>query len=218
MPKAVNFNTIKSMKRALLLIALALFSLQASAQIRTKVAPTFKLGVKAGVNYHSNDFIGEEFSFYDIKPGTGFVAGLQADLKWRRFGVHPELLYSYIAMKSEVPQAIHKSNVKVSKIDLPVLLEYEVLGFLTFQAGPTFALYTATGGECTVWNDAKNAITAKWDFRRPPVGIAAGADVRIWKFNVAARYYKYFGKGEFDGVASGKSKMKGFQFSLGYYF
>ncbi len=206
------------MKRFLLFVVLAMLSLQASAQIITKRGPSFKVGVKAGVNYHSNDFIGEEFSFYDIKPGTGFLVGVQADLKWGQFGVHPELLYSYIAMESEVPQAIYKSNVKVSKIDLPILAQYEVLGFLTFQVGPTFALYTATGGKCSVWDDAKNAITAKWDFRRPPVGIAAGADIRIWKFNVAGRYYKYFGKGEFDGIASGKSKMKGFQFSLGYYF
>lgn len=206
------------MKRGLLLIALALFAMQASAQIISKSGPRFKIGVKAGVNYHSNDFIGEKLSFYDIKPGTGFTAGVQADLKWRQFGIHPELLYSYIAMESEVPQAIYKSNVKVSQIDLPILLGYEVLGWLTFQAGPTFALYTGTGGKCTIWDDAKNAITADWDFKRPPVGIAAGVDARIWKFNVAARYYKYFGKGEFDGIASGKSKMKGFQFTLGYYF
>ncbi len=206
------------MKRFLLFIALVMFSLPASAQVRTKVVPKFKVGFKAGVNYHSNDFVGEKMAFYDIKPGTGFLAGVQADLQWHRFGIHPELLYSYIAMESEVPQAKHRTDVRVSKIDLPVLLEYEVLGFLTFQVGPTFALYTATGGECTAWDDAKNTITAKWDFKRPPVGIAAGADVRIWKFNIAGRYYKYFGKGEFDGIASGKSKMKGFQFSLGYYF
>lgn len=206
------------MKRLLLIISLALLALPLSAQVRTKAIPKFKFGVKAGVNYHSNDFIGEKVAVYDIKPGTGVLAGLQADLKWNQFGIHPELLYSYISMKSEVLHAKNKSDVKVSKIDLPVLFEYEVLGFLTFQAGPTFALYTATGGECSIWNDAKEAITAKWDFKRPPVGIAAGADIRIWKFNVAARYYKYFGKGEFDGVASGKSKMKGFQFSLGYYF
>ena len=206
------------MKRLLLIISLALLALPLSAQVRTKAIPKFKFGVKAGVNYHSNDFIGEKVAVYDIKPGTGVLAGLQADLKWRQFGIHPELLYSYIAMESEVPQAIHKSNVKVSKIDLPVMLEYEVLGFLTFQAGPTFSLYTSTGGECSVWKDAENAITAKWNFKRPPVGIAAGADVRIWKFNVNARYYKYLGNGKFDGIASGNSKMKGFQFSLGYYF
>lgn len=206
------------MKRALLLIAVVMLSLQASAQVVNKVAPKFRLGIKAGVNYHSNDFVGEKLAFSDIKPGTGFLVGLQADLKFRRFGIHPELLYSYIAMESEVPHAIYKSDMKVSKIDLPILFEYEVLGCINLQVGPTFALYTATGGECTIWDDAKQAITAKWDFKRPPIGIAAGADIRIWKFNVAGRYYKYFGKGDIDGVVSGKSGMKGFQFSLGYYF
>ena len=206
------------MKRLLLIIVLAALAMPIAAQVRTKAVPKFKFGVKAGVNYHSNDFIGEKVAVYDIKPGTGVLAGLQADIKWNHFGIHPELLYSYIAMKSEVLHATNESRVKVSKIDLPVLFEYEVLGFLSFQAGPTFALYTATGGECSVWNDAKEAITAKWDFKRPPVGIAAGADIRIWNFNVNARYYKYLGKGKFDGIASGDSKMKGFQFSLGYYF
>lgn len=206
------------MKRFLLVVVAAIFALQASAQVVEKVSPKLRIGIKAGVNYHSNDFIGEKFAFSDIKPGTGFLVGLQADLKFNRFGIHPELLYSYIAMESEVPHATRHSDVKVSKIDLPVLFEYEVFGFLNLQVGPTFSLYTATGGKCSVWKDAENAITAKWDFKRPPVGIAAGADVRIWKFNVAARYYKYFGKGEFDGVVSGKSSMKGFQFSVGYYF
>ena len=206
------------MKRFLLVVVAAIFALQASAQVVEKVSPKLRIGIKAGVNYHSNDFIGEKFAFSDIKPGTGFLVGLQADLKFNRFGIHPELLYSYIAMESEVPRATHRSDVKVSKIDLPVLFEYEVFGFLNLQVGPTFSLYTATGGECTVWEDAKEAVTAKWDFRRPPVGIAAGADARIWNFNIAARYYKYFGKGEFDGIVSGKSTMKGFQFSVGYYF
>lgn len=206
------------MKRFLLVVVAAIFALQASAQVVEKVSPKLRIGIKAGVNYHSNDFIGEKFAFSDIKPGTGFLVGLQADLKFNRFGIHPELLYSYIAMESEVPRATHRSDVKVSKIDLPVLFEYEVFGFLNLQVGPTFSLYTATGGECTVWEDAKEAVTAKWDFRRPPVGIAAGADARIWNFNIAARYYKYFGKGEFGGIVSGKSTMKGFQFSIGYYF
>jgi hypothetical protein len=206
------------MKRILLLIAVLMLALPASSQVISKAAPKLRIGVKAGVHYQSNDFVGQEIAIYDIKPGTGVLAGVQADLKWNRFGVHPELLYSYIAMESEVPKAIYKSDVKVSKIDLPILFEYEVLGFLNLQAGPTFALYTATGGECSVWVDAKNALTAKWDFKRPPVGIVAGGDARIWKFNFAVRYYKYFGKGEFTGIASGKSSMHGVQASLGYYF
>ena len=107
------------MKRLLLIISLALLALPLSAQVRTKAIPKFKFGVKAGVNYHSNDFIGEKVAVYDIKPGTGVLAGLQADLKWRQFGIHPELLYSYIAMESEVPQAIHKSNARLAKSTSP---------------------------------------------------------------------------------------------------
>lgn len=206
------------MKRLFLLIAVMIFALPASSQVLSNAIPKVRLGVKVGANYQSNNFIGERGNILsDIKPGTGVIAGLQADLKWNKFGIHPELLYSYLALESEVSNAIVSSDVKVSKIDLPILLEYELFGFLNIQAGPTFALYTATGGECSVWKDAKEAFTAKWDFKRPPVGVVVGGDFRVWKFNFAVRYYNYLGKGSFTGVVNGESKMHGVQATLGFY-
>lgn len=207
------------MKRLLLLIAVMMLALPASSQVVNRPAPKFKIGVKAGVNYQSNDFVGEKIAIYDIKPGTGFLVGVQADLKWNRFGIHPELLYSYIAMATEINNAQGDPDVKVSKIDLPILFEYELFGFLNLQAGPTFSLYTGTAGECSIIKDIQGAIqTEKWNFRRPPVGIAVGGDVRLWKFNFGVRYYTYFGKGKFEGIASGESSMHGIQASLGFYF
>ena len=205
--------------RLILLLAAVMLSVSASSQVISKAIPKFRIGVKVGVNYQSNDFVGEQIAIYDIKPGTGFLAGVQADLKWNRFGSHPELLYSYIAMEAEIPTATGDPDVKVSKIDLPILFEYELFGFLNLQAGPTFSLYTGTGGDCSVRESMQGALrTEKWNFKRPPVGIAAGADARIWKFNFGVRYYKYFGKGEFTGIASGESSMHGIQASLGFYF
>lgn len=205
------------MRRFLLLIVATMLTISASSQVISKAVPKFRFGVKVGVNYQSNDFVGEQIAIYDIKPGTGVLAGLQADLKWNRFGIHPELLYSYIAMDTEVPNA-KADPVKVSKIDLPILLQYEILGFLNLQAGPTFSLYTGTAGDCTIMEGLKETLSAKWDFKRPAVGYVLGGDARIWKFNFAVRYYGYFGKGEFDSIASGESSMHGVQASLGFYF
>lgn len=206
------------MKRILLLFAILMLAMPASSQVINKAVPKLRFGVKVGVNYQSNDFKGREIAIYDIKPGTGFVAGVQADLKWNRFGIHPELLYSHIALDTEIPNAEGDPGVRLNRIDLPILFEYELFGILNLQVGPSFALYTGTSGQCTVMTGLKESLSAKWDFKRPPVGYVVGADARIWKFNFAVRYCGMFGKGEFDGITAGESTMHGFQATLGFYF
>ena len=59
---------------------------------------------------------------------------------------------------------------------------------------------------------------AEWNFKRPTVGYAVGAEARIWKIAVSARYNGTFKKSTILGYSTGENKISTFQIGLGYYF
>ena len=188
------------MKRLLLILAMACISLQASAGI----IPKFKLGVKAGLDYQSNNFI-DQINNIDFKSSTGWFAGVQGDLTWAGFGIHPEVLFSHNAFDV----GANADKLKLNKIDVPILLQYKFFNLLAIQAGPTFCVMTNTDGM---------AGGVEWDLERPTVGYAVGAEVRFWKLGVSARYNGQFKRSEVVGFSTGKNKINTFQFGVGFYF
>ena len=100
-------------------------------------------------------------------------------------------------------------SVKMNTLDLPVLLQLRFLGFLAVQVGPTFNLMTDVGGSTQ---------DTKWRIDRPTMGYAVGVDVRLWKFNVAARYNGSFKKSEVLGITTGENRISTFQLGLGFFF
>lgn len=188
------------MKRLLILLAMTCMAMQASAGI----VPKFKWGVKAGMDYQSNNF-SDSINNFQFDSSTGWYAGLQGDLTWVGFGIHPEILFSHNAF--DVAGGLGK--VKLNKVDIPVLLQYRFLGVLALQAGPTFCVMTDTSGEMT---------GVEWDFNRPTIGYAVGAEARIWKLAVSARYNGSFKKSEVLGYTTGENRINTFQVGLGFYF
>ena len=204
---------------------------QASAQSLTR--PKLKFGIKGGLDYHSNDFTSEEYRF-DIKSNTGWFIGVEADLKWNRWGIHPEVLFSHNSLDVESPTG-YDNNIKVNKVDLPILLEYELWGLIKLQAGPYIALYTKAEGTSERFRQNLQDITrGRWEIKRPDFGYAVGAEARLWKLHFTIRYYGTFGKGKGNGVYThhnsdgnkvqvddeiyGKVKMSNLQFGVGWYF
>lgn len=219
------------MKRLVLLFALMLFVGQASAQSLTRA--NFKWGVKGGLDYHSNDFSSKEYRF-DIKSNTGWFVGVEADLKWNRWGIHPEVLYSHNALDVESPTG-YDNKIKIDKIDLPIFLEYELWGFVSLQAGPYFALYTKAKGVSEQFRHNINTITrGEWEIKRPGFGYALGVEARLWKLHFTLRYYGTFNNGEGNGkythrneaddkvqpddIINGNIKMSNIQLGVGWYF
>lgn len=188
------------MKRLLLILAMTCMAMQASAGI----IPKFKLGIKAGMDYQSNNF-SDNTGNLDFESSTGWFAGLQGDLSWAGFGIHPEVLFSHNAFDVEGSSG----KLKLNKVDIPILLQYRFLGVLALQAGPTFCVMTNTDG---------NVGGVEWDFERPTIGYAVGAEVRIWKLGVSARYNGQFKRSEVVGFTTGKNKVDTFQLGVGFYF
>jgi nitric oxide synthase oxygenase domain/subunit len=162
------------------------------------------LGVKAGFDYQSNNF-STDLANFELPPGAGWFAGVQGDLSWGGFGVHPEVLFSHNAFNVET----FNSKIKLNKIDIPLLLQYRLFGILALQAGPTFCVMTSTDGEIG---------GIKWDINRPTVGYAAGFEVKVWKLAVSARYNGAFKRSEVLGYSTGKNKIDTIQIGVGYYF
>ncbi len=188
------------MRRILLLFVTLCLATQASAGI----IPKLKLGVKAGFDYQSNNF-STDLANFELPSGAGWFAGVQGDLSWGGFGVHPEVLFSHNAFNVKT----FNSKIKLNKIDIPLLLQYRLFGILALQAGPTFCVMTSTDGEIG---------GIKWDINRPTVGYAAGFEVKVWKLAVSARYNGAFKRSEVLGYSTGKNKIDTIQIGVGYYF
>lgn len=190
------------MKRLLLIFAAICITTQASAGI----LPKFRFGVKAGLDYQSNNFKSEIANF-DIKSNSGWFAGVQGELSFGSLGIRPEVIYSHNAFGIE--GVSNASKLKLDKIDVPLLLQYKLLGLVSLQAGPTFCVMTNT----------KGAVEGmQWDIKRPTIGYAAGVEVEIWKIGISARYNGSFKKSEVLGYSTGTNRINTFQLGVGFYF
>jgi hypothetical protein len=99
----------------------------------TGFAQTFQLGIKGGVNI--SNFTGGDFKNLDKKAlvgfhGGGFVTFWLGD----HLGLQPEVLFS--SQGAKLDNAGTEENLKVSYINIPVMLKYRFTGGFYLEAGP----------------------------------------------------------------------------------
>ncbi|WP_378173303.1 porin family protein [Aquimarina sp. SS2-1] len=150
-------------------------------------AQSFKFGIKGGVNFANID----AGSRFDPDARTGFHIGAVATLGLGdKFALQPEVLYS----------AQGSDDLKVDYINVPILLKYKFLKFLSFEAGPQFGI----------------AVNDDYEIGEPEsfdVSIAAGAGVKFGKFFGQLRYN--YGFTDVDETIGSQNRT--FQISVGYY-
>ncbi len=190
------------MKRLLLILAAICITSQASAEL----LPKFKFGVKAGWDYQSNNFKNDVLNL-KMNSNSGWFAGVQGEVSWGNLGVRPEVIYSHNAFGVE--GLSEDTKLKLDKIDVPLLVQYKLLGLVSLQAGPTFCVMTNTKGTTE---------GMQWDIKRPTIGYAAGVEVEIWKIGISARYNGSFKASEVLGYSTGKNKINTIQLGVGFYF
>lgn len=99
----------------------------------TTFAQTFQLGIKGGVNI--SNFTGGNFEDLDKKSLVGFHAGGFVSFFFGdNFALQPEVLFSSQGAKLE--DAGQKRNLKVSYVNVPVMLKYRFTGGFYLEAGP----------------------------------------------------------------------------------
>ncbi|MEL6305133.1 MAG: outer membrane beta-barrel protein [Bacteroidota bacterium] len=186
------------MKQTLLMGVLALFSTVAFAQSGTG------FGIKAGLSYNKNgDLIsavgdaGE--NIVDGGEGkAGYHVGFWGKLDFPKIYLRPELVYT--RTKSTYSVDGSTSDYDISKLDLPVLLGYKIIGPLHIFAGPAFQ-YTLSNDL-----DGLNVEDVENDFT---VGLNIGAGVNLGKLGLDVRYERGFSENEAEFIGNNVTDISG---------
>lgn len=121
---------------------LTLFLLVTSSGVAQEF--TYSLGIKGGLNYslggYGHELLGENQEIgqrYDAQSEFGFQGGVFAQANLGRLFLRPEITYSSLKTSYDFPLA--STEHEVTKIDIPVLLGYNVIGPLDLYAGPVYS-------------------------------------------------------------------------------
>lgn len=186
------------MKKTLLIAVLTLMGSAVFAQSDSG------FGIKAGLSYNKNgDLIGSVGDAgQNISEGAegkaGYHVGFWGKLDFPKIYLRPELVYS--KTKSSYDVNGDSNDYDISKLDLPVLLGYKLIGPLHIFAGPAFQ-YTLKNdlGDIEV-EDVENDFT---------VGLNAGVGVNLGKIGVDVRYERGFSKNEANFIGNNITDISG---------
>jgi len=189
------------MKKTLFLAVFALVSIAASAQKDSG------FGIKAGLNYNQNgDLIGSvESSGQNILEGSsgraGFHIGFFGKLDLGVLYIRPELIYTNTTSSYNVGNS--ELDYKISKIDLPVLVGFSVIGPLKIFVGPAFQ-YTLNNDLDGL--DGLTIENVKNDFS---IGYHAGLGVNIGKLGLDVRYEGAFSENQANLIGNNIADISG---------
>jgi hypothetical protein len=91
-------------------------------------AQTLDFGVKLGANFAT---LGDLEQFDNE---IGFTGGAFLDIKFEKFGIQPELLYSQQGEQFDI------AAFDFDYINLPIIFKFYLVGGLNFQLGPQFGV------------------------------------------------------------------------------
>ncbi len=186
------------MKKTLLVAVLALIGSAAIAQSGSG------FGIKAGLNYNKNgDLIGSVGdSGQDITEGAegkaGYHVGFWGKLDFPKIYLRPELVYT--KTKSSYDVDGNSQDYDVSKLDLPVLLGFKIVGPLHLFAGPAFQYTLKNDLESVEIEDVENDFT---------VGLNAGVGVNLGKVGLDVRYERGFSENEANFIGNNITDVSG---------
>ncbi|WP_228238579.1 outer membrane beta-barrel protein [Allomuricauda sp. M10] len=186
------------MKKTLLVAVFALFGATAFAQSGSG------FGIKAGLSYNKNgDLIssvgdGGQDIIEGAEGKAGYHVGFWGKLDFPKIYLRPELVYSKTKSSYEVDG--DSQDYDISKLDMPVLLGYKLIGPLHIFAGPAFQ-YTLKNdlGDLEV-EDVKNDFT---------VGLNAGVGVNLGKIGLDVRYERGFSENEAEFIGNNVTDISG---------
>ncbi|MEX0290233.1 MAG: porin family protein [Flavobacteriaceae bacterium] len=164
------------MKRTLLTVAFAIFSMAAFAQKDSG------FGIKGGLNYSANGDYFESAGEAARNPdrNVGYHIGVFGKLGNRLY-LRPELVYT--KTKSDY----NGDKFDISKLDLPLLVGTKVIGPLHVFAGPAFQYILDSDFDGISIDRIDNDFT---------VGLHIGAGVNLGKIGIDLRYERGFSDNE----------------------
>lgn len=163
------------MKSKFLTLAI-LFALSSPA-----VFAQLKLGIKGGANIHKLDgkSFKDEFSF-------GYHLGGFAEIGLsKKFSIQPEVLFSQVNIDtsssfSDVYDFDNVSKVKLSYLQIPLLLNFKANEFVTLQLGPQYSILMDNSN--TLVENGRDA------FKKGDFSMLGGLQLNISKIKIYGRY------------------------------
>ncbi|RNC87435.1 MAG: PorT family protein [Allomuricauda sp.] len=145
-------------------------------------------GIKAGLNYNGNGdyFNSVENAFENPDKNAGFHIGVYGKLG-NRIYVRPELVYT------STTSGYDEGDLKIQKLDVPVLVGAKIIGPLHAFVGPSFQYILNSKFEDVTIDDIDNDFT---------VGFNLGAGVNLGKFGIDLRYERGFTENEISFINS----------------
>ena len=170
------------MKKTLALLTLVLCGTFAVAQTGSS------FGIKAGLNYNGNGdyFDSVEQAFESPDRNAGFHVGVYGKLGNRLY-LRPELVYT------STTSGYDEGDLKIQKLDIPLLVGTKVIGPLHVFAGPSFQYILNSKFDDITIDDIDNDLT---------LGFNLGAGVNLGKFGIDLRYERGFSENEISFINS----------------
>ena len=170
------------LKQSFLLLAFSLVSSLAIAQAGSG------WGIKGGLNYNGNgDFFSDaSAAAEDPDRAVGYHLGIYGKLG-NRIYVRPELVYTRVSSN------YNEGDLKISKLDIPVLLGAKVIGPLHVFAGPSFQYIISGEIRDVSVSDVESDFT---------VGANLGVGVNLGRLGLEVRYERGFTENEVNFINS----------------
>lgn len=170
------------MKKTVLITVLLLSGFLAVAQSGSG------FGFKGGINYAGNgDFFNSaENAIQSPDRNVGYHVGVFGKLG-NKFFVRPELVYT------STTSGYNEGDLKLNKLDVPVLLGIKVIGPLNIFAGPAFEY---------ILNSKFDGVTLDAIESDFTVGLNIGAGVNLGKLGIDIRYERGFNENELNFINS----------------
>ncbi|MEA1785431.1 outer membrane beta-barrel protein [Arenibacter sp. GZD96] len=187
------------MKKTLLTMALAFIGMAAMAQSGSG------FGIKAGLNYNQNG----DLRFQDIQNAgqdlirgsdgkVGFHVGFFGKVDLIKFYLRPELVFTQTKSSYELNGTSNEYDV--SKLDLPLLFGFKVIGPVHIFAGPAFQYTLNNDLDDFSVDDVKNDFT---------VGLNIGAGVNLGRIGLDVRYERGFSENEANFIDRNVTSVSG---------
>ena len=170
------------MRKMLLMAGCLLVGSLAFAQ----TGPAF--GLKAGLNYNGNgDYFNSITDTYENPDrNAGFHVGVYGKLG-NRIYVRPELVYT------NTSSGYDEGDLKIQKLDVPVLVGAKIIGPLHAFVGPSFQYILNSKFDDVDVDNIDNDLS---------VGMNLGAGLNFGKFGIDLRYERGFSQNEISFINS----------------
>ena len=170
--------------RIVILVGCLIGSLHLNAQ-------EFAIGLRGGLNsYNIGDLnqrggsieTGQPDVLHTPNSEMGFQVGGYLNIEFGKFFIRPE--FNYVSLKSNYELPLKTSHWESTKLDIPVLLGFKIIGPVSVYAGPGVNYFTKMTLEGA--NDMAGA--GPISFQKGTFNLNVGAQVEFGRFGVDLRY------------------------------